>query len=273
MKYLIFLALILFAQQPTKPPESRGIRTSTSSQISKQPTGGRSNDNSSVKGSTPPAGYAQTANCDNKTAPADQDINIQRKLVRYTRLLVVAGFITALVIGWQSWETRKAAEAARQSILLTHRPKLIVRNVVSPQLETLHPLASVEDLVRSNAGDQFEGYFQVANVGNTPAVIQSIHDHIFVGNGLPMERQYSSNRIDEISLAAGESRRIELTPVNVPYETQGVIVREQINVYVIGLIAYTDGLGIRRETAFCRRLDRALQRLVPVQDNDYEYAD
>jgi predicted negative regulator of RcsB-dependent stress response len=54
-----------------------------------------------------------------------------------TSLLVIVGFITAGVIGWQSWETRKAAEAARESILLSHRPKLIVRNVVSPQLELL----------------------------------------------------------------------------------------------------------------------------------------
>jgi hypothetical protein len=52
-----------------------------------------------------------------------------------------------------------------------------------------------------------------------------------------------------------------------------VIVRKGINVYVIGLIAYTDGLGIRRQTAFCRRLDRGLQRLVPVGDQDYEYVD
>ncbi|MFI5098700.1 MAG: hypothetical protein ACHQT6_12075 [Candidatus Acidiferrales bacterium] len=188
-------------------------------------------------------------------------------------VLVLVGVITCIVIGWQSSETRKSAQAAKESLFLTHRPKLIVRNVISPQVETLHPLASVEDLVRSNAGDRFEGYFQVANIGNTPAVIQSIHERIFVGDRLPMERQYSSNKISEIRLAAGESRRVEMTPVNVPPETQGVIVRERINVYFMGLITYTDSLGIRRETAFCRRLDRALQRLVPLEDSDYEYAD
>jgi hypothetical protein len=199
-------------------------------------------------------------------------MNIQRKLARYTCLLVVASFLTALVIGWQSWETRKTAEATRQSILLTHRPKLIVRNVVSPQLETLYPNLSPEEALRSNAGNWFEGYFQVANIGGTPAVIQSIHSNILIDGTLPMKRIYNINQINKIRLEAGESKQIDLTRIQVSAETQGLLARDRIYVYVIGLIAYTDGLGIRRETAFCRRLDRTLQRLVTVQDHDYEYA-
>jgi hypothetical protein len=42
--------------------------------------------------------------------------------------------------------------------------------------------------------------------------------------------------------------------------------------YVLGWIGYTDGLGIYRITAFCRRYANK-DRFLPVDDPDYEYAD
>ncbi len=39
----------------------------------------------------------------------------QVTLVLFTGLLVFVGFVTAVSIGWQSWETRKAAKAAHIS--------------------------------------------------------------------------------------------------------------------------------------------------------------
>ena len=50
-------------------------------------------------------------------ASAEQDNqNIQRKLVKYTGGLVAVGFITAIFIGWQALETRRAAQAAANSV-------------------------------------------------------------------------------------------------------------------------------------------------------------
>lgn len=194
-------------------------------------------------------------------------------LIDETGLLVVVGFITAAVIGWQSWETRKAAEAARESILLTHRPKLVVRNVVIPSLEVLNRLTSMRDIFDAMDLGRLEGYFQLANVGNTEATIERVRDRILIGLRLPMERQYVDNPTSGLRLAAGESQSVRFTPLVIPYATQVALMNEVTEVYVMGLITYTDGLGIRRETAFCRKLDRELRRLVPVVDQDYEYSD
>jgi hypothetical protein len=45
----------------------------------------------------------------------------QEALVLFTGLLVVVGFVTAVFIGWQSWETRKAAKAAHISADATEK--------------------------------------------------------------------------------------------------------------------------------------------------------
>jgi len=45
----------------------------------------------------------------------------QVTLVLFTGLLVFVGFVTAVSIGWQSWETRKAAKAAHISAEATEK--------------------------------------------------------------------------------------------------------------------------------------------------------
>jgi hypothetical protein len=115
MKHLIILAFIIVAQQPAKPPESDGIPKTASSQVSEKPDSAKRNNDSPINGS---ASATQTASHDKNTAPTDENINIQRKLVLFTGLLVVVGFITAGAIIWQSWETRKAADAAKRSVEL-----------------------------------------------------------------------------------------------------------------------------------------------------------
>lgn len=113
MRYLIILAILIFAQQPAKLPESNRTPESASSKISKQSNSTQSNDNPLPDR---PNAATRAANGNENAAPSDEDIRIQRKLVLFTGLLVVAGFITAGVIFWQSWETRKAAQAAADTV-------------------------------------------------------------------------------------------------------------------------------------------------------------
>src|ERR1700691_1981772 len=113
MRYLIVLALILLAQQPTKPPELDRATETGSPQMSRQLNSARGNNTSFVGGTS---SANQTENGDKHTPPADEDIKTQRKLVLFTGLLVAVGFVTAGVIFWQSWETRKAAQAATKNI-------------------------------------------------------------------------------------------------------------------------------------------------------------
>jgi hypothetical protein len=115
MKMLALLTLILFAQQPTKLPESEGISTGAGSQVSQQSNSPERKENTSNAAS----GKAQAATTNEHTTPAEEDIDIQGKLVRYTGFLVVVGLMTALAIIWQSYETRRAADAGNRNIEAT----------------------------------------------------------------------------------------------------------------------------------------------------------
>ena|SRR5882672_1181130 len=106
MKYLILAVLLTVVQTP--PPAPRRAADSAGSERQSV----QSNDNTLPDR---PNAATQPANGNKNTAPSNEDVKIQRELVLYTRLLVIAGFMTAGVIMWQSWETRKAAEAARDN--------------------------------------------------------------------------------------------------------------------------------------------------------------
>jgi hypothetical protein len=67
-------------------------------------------------------------------ARIDQDAKIQRKLVRYTVLLVLVGFLTACVICWQAVETRRAANAAAESVGAVHRQTNAIIRSQLPQI-------------------------------------------------------------------------------------------------------------------------------------------
>jgi hypothetical protein len=112
MKALAVLAFILFTQQPTKLPEGKGASESTRSQISEQSNRSEGNPSNSENSLT----EIKTTTGNENTSQTDENVNIQRKLVLFTGLLVVAGFVTAGVILWQSWETRKAAKIANRSL-------------------------------------------------------------------------------------------------------------------------------------------------------------
>ena len=114
MKSLLPIALIVFgfAQQPAKSPESNRVPKGTRSQLS-QPS---NSPERKEKAPSAAVGEAQTTTANEHTAPSDENVKIQGTLAKYTGLLVVVGFITALAIIWQSCETRRAAEFANRSI-------------------------------------------------------------------------------------------------------------------------------------------------------------
>jgi len=112
MKSLAILALIVFSQQPTKLPEGKGVSKGGAHEVREQSY--RSQDIQS--GPQDSFTETHTTNGDEDTAPINENIGIQRNLVTFTGLLVVVGFVTAIVIGWQSWETRNAAKIANRSL-------------------------------------------------------------------------------------------------------------------------------------------------------------
>jgi hypothetical protein len=192
-----------------------------------------------------------------------------------------------LVAGWAGWVALKTLDAlerqasiARDTLVLTQRPKLIVRNVVlkSPLKEP----PPVPDPWLYN-GARVSGQFYVVNVGGTPATItESGCWVVWKVNKLPlaelpMQRPYEGENGNNPVVAVlnpGES---------VPGIFQsddfmgGEIDRVRAGnwpLYVLGWVEYLDERKVKRRTAFCRKYDANRLRFFPVEDDpDYEHAE
>jgi hypothetical protein len=187
----------------------------------------------------------------------------------------------AAFTAWLAFETRKlrkdaadSSKAAREAILLTHRPRLIVRNVMTQG----DPLAGSLDV---------SGSFQIYNAGNTLARVFNITCESWVGGSLPMKVPYNTR--------GGDKQEHPLFPV-LPgiYQTQQFTISDKFNwhsdtepnaanyiglkngsldIYIMGDISYSDGLDNQRVTRFCRRWDRNKKRFFAVDDSEYESID
>ena len=166
--------------------------------------------------------------------------------------------------------TRRQANATEQMLLLTHRPKIIIRNVVIPEL-----LITNRDTPMNQLTDTFEGYYYVANVGGQPATIRRTTEAIMTGPDLPMERpdKNLSERSISITLAPGESRKVSLDETTLPTQDVCLLINAEINAYLLLLIEYTDTTGTVRHTSACRKFDPASKCFVKVDNPDYEYTD
>jgi hypothetical protein len=99
---------------------------------------------------------------------------------------------------------------------------------------------------------------------------------MFFDDRLPMERPYESGtarRMLNIRLQPGEACKIPFAPKETNSMELAVISVKESPFCVVARVTYSDELGNRRETAFCRQVNHALGRLVTVNDPDYEYAD
>jgi hypothetical protein len=189
-------------------------------------------------------------------------------IVYIYQLRAMRGQLTAMKN--QLTEMQKGSGQTREALILTHRPKLIVRNVVVNEL----PLFSKDHLI-----DRFTGSYDVANVGSTAARIVSVNGGIYMAGGLPMKRPYDDGipgREDDTRLAAGESRTISLRQqTDLPAAAMIAYLSGEVEAWIVGLLIYRDELGIQRQTGICRRFDPVSKRFVHMEkpDADYEYAD
>jgi hypothetical protein len=200
---------------------------------------------------------------------------------------VWSSWALVFVAGWAGWVALKTlgalerqASIARDTLVLTQRPKLIVRNVVlkSPLKEP----PPVPDPWLYN-GARLSGQFYVVNVGGTPATItESGCWVVWKVNrqelaGLPMERPYES-------LSANNPVRGTLNPgKSAPgtFQSDDFLgdeidpIREGLwPLYVMGWVEYTDERRVKRRTAFCRKYDANRRRFFAVEDDpDYEHAE
>jgi len=189
-------------------------------------------------------------------------------------------------------ETRKIAEATisnteaaikqasllETSFVFTHRPKLIVRNVVIRR--------GVAD---GNADPFYEnarigGQFYLQNVGDSRAtitesgcwVVWKKNDAPLIG--LPMERPYEGKNGNNPA-PAGTSLLPGVT-LTITFQSDDFLTHEAQRVregnwplYVMGWVEYKDDVGTERRMAFCRRYDGTKRRFVVEKDPDYDRAE
>jgi hypothetical protein len=191
-------------------------------------------------------------------------------------IVILTGLTLYVLYGYAA-DTKKIAKASVEQNILTHRPKLIIRSVVIPWMEILNRKTPLKVLNETKLDDgQLGGFFYAVNVGNQPATIRSLDEHMFFGDRLPMERPYEAGagrRITNFRLQPGQSCKISFTPMATRSSELADTAVYEHPFFVIGRIVYVDELGNCRETGFCRRVDHHRERLVVVDDFDYEYAD
>jgi hypothetical protein len=200
--------------------------------------------------------------------------------------LVLIGILTAGVIGWQSYETRKAAQASAESAEITqkqfvasNRPRIVIREVRLIGVPTTHPKVSVS--------------FNIANAGSTPAQItESVIEvqKATFGTITPLPERWGFNEIGNnvhalFPLEPGsfvESKyHSEVTRQSFINEAMKAHVfndaqleaRRVDQLIFIGRIRYKDANGVKRQMGFCRYYDFKVGRFRRLDDPDYDYED
>lgn len=215
----------------------------------------------------------------------EREITIQAENRTFTGWLVIVAVLTGLAVGWQAWETRKAANAARDSIILAHRPKIIVREIEIPEAETLSTVGrghsrGTEEFRQILASykpeiTQLSGSFRITNKGTTTATISLMNAIIYLGHELPNVNPCFKNELQQTALLTpGTTGRINFDPRPVTSEEVAAILNGQLLIYAIGKIVYTDALKGSRRTGFARAFDIQTGRFKMRRDEpDYEYVD
>ena len=184
--------------------------------------------------------------------------------------IAIFTIVLALVSRRQAKLTRQSINLATKEFVSTHRPKIVVRELMI--LPESHPLQ-----IR----------YVIANVGASDATIVESHIELQdVGDRIlrPLQPIEGANPVGNVTLAAGtqifreQNSRISRIDFNTNVfreeriQDLGHLVR-QPRLFFRGFIVYVDANDVRRRTAFCRRYELPSQRFRASEDPDYEYAD
>jgi hypothetical protein len=139
---LIFAATIIFASEPAKTQTAGGPPKGKGAQISQQTATAKAEN--AAKGASPKSematvsdNQAKTARNNTATEHLDENIEIQRKLARFTGMLVVVGFLQALVLIWQACVFGKTLKAiSRQATIMLAQSSILKKSVTVARQNT-----------------------------------------------------------------------------------------------------------------------------------------
>lgn len=160
--------------------------------------------------------------------------------------LVVVGFLTAVIMAWQSIETRRSASAAKKSVeaLLTlERGFLTVR--VRFDLHKKPHVIKVD-----GSEDPTTSAFLVVkcrNDGRSVMQVDNISARLYIGSGLPEFPEYMGSdvvRRGPMTIGRGKSNHTSWTAT-----TKGHLKGFE-KLFVYGFVAYHDIFDKKRSTAF-----------------------
>jgi hypothetical protein len=170
---------------------------------------------------------------------------------------------------------QEQTDATNKTLVLTQRPRIKVKAFYFREIKGVGGIH--RDSRGVETGSQASGQFYIQNCGGTDARIREIWQDIYIASSLPMQRPYEGKEgsKDEKTLKPGDSATY-LFGFFEPLDAKtyaDIMEFKTKRFYVLGWIGYTDNLDIYRRTAFCRVYEPAIDRFVPVDDPDYEYAD
>ena len=207
---------------------------------------------------------------------AENQAVIYGKQLSWMRLEVILASIGIAVTAWAARSAASAARSARVSVDANRRPKLLVREMILTRIGD-HSL-TIESVV-ANAGDA------AAIIVESFVDIQSVDPHRWE----PQRITEGTNILGAVHIEPGAQHRwtIEVaigdgTLIGLAYAEQVANARDMheahalaIGLWLRGAVVYADAAGIRRRTAFFRRLNAWTRRFYsPGPDtSDYEYSD
>jgi hypothetical protein len=181
---------------------------------------------------------------------------------------------TGFVIAWQSSETRKSAQTARDTFLSTQRPRIVVRTpYFSENTGTFGDQSN-----GITAFSDLKGQVYIANIGGTKATIKEtlFLPHISDAKELPAKRPWEGQDGTRCNLVLASGKSVPHIFVRRdPLSKDGAEALQAGTkfLYVMGWVEYLDELDIRRTTRFCRLYDPRKKRFYPVDDAEYESQD
>ena len=206
----------------------------------------------------------------------------------------IASAFFALILAFFTWRLIEvgrdqhsaamgALKLAREEFTASHRPRLVVRNIVTKKVGADAVQDGYLQLIAAEA--VVSGQFYVANAGDSKATVTEALFMIYASrNGLPMERPYEGEDgtalVARSVLVPGDATPVIFdatvkvgrnTPANSRYGGGNFRPGEDLPTYAMGWIDYLDDARVRRRVSFCRRYDPNERRFLQLREADPDY--
>jgi hypothetical protein len=162
--------------------------------------------------------------------------------------LVIIAALTGIVVGWQAWETRKAAEASRDSIALIlrkERPRITVEDPPHGLIIDMREMIFMDPILIDISNRGFTQALNVRASGGVIMVESATSPQLKTVRHVAVPAIIEANG-DPVTIALHYAEGFPVTgPADVP---------EVFYTHVLGRITYEDYMGARYETTFRYRL-------------------